>query len=253
MQKKIRNARRKFHAVLCEHGIIGKTGDGVPFIADSHNRSSIAIASDMLRGIGGTETTIPARLPGQKAGNLFEAAVSGFLQDTLRNQKWNIKHDGSSTLSDFAQYEHLAELQALSSEFPDLAAAIGYDYMIRPDITTSEMTQTHNKPVLIASISAKLTMRSDRAQNSRTEALNMIRNRKGHLPHIVVVTAEPLPGRIASIALGTGDIDCVYHIALPELQKAVNSKGTDEARNQLETMIKGKRLKDIAELPVDLY
>ena len=44
MQKKIRNARRKFHAVLCEHGIIGKTGDGVPFIADSHNRSSIAIA-----------------------------------------------------------------------------------------------------------------------------------------------------------------------------------------------------------------
>lgn len=115
------------------------------------------------------------------------------------------------------------------------------------------MTQTHNKPVLIASISAKLTMRSDRAQNSRTEALNMIRNRKGHLPHIVVVTAEPLPGRIASIALGTGDIDCVYHIALPELQKAVYSKGSDEARNQIETMIKGKRLKDIAELPVDLY
>lgn len=30
-----------------------------------------------------------------------------------------------------------------------------------------------------ASISAKFTMRSDRAQNSRTEALNLIRNRKG--------------------------------------------------------------------------
>ena len=53
-------------------------------------------------------------------------------------------------------------------------------------------------------------MRSDRAQNSRTEALNLIRNRKGNLPHIVVVTGEPMPARIASLALGTGDIDCVY-------------------------------------------
>ena len=35
-------------------------------------------------------------------------------------------------------------------------------------------------------------MRSDRAQYSRTEALNLIRNRKGRLPHIVVVTGEPL-------------------------------------------------------------
>ena len=80
----------------------------------------------------------------------------------------------------------------------------------------------------------------------------MIRNRKGHLPHIVVVTAEPLPGRIASIALGTGDIDCVYHTALGELQEAVKQSGTEEPMKQLDIMIKGKRLKDIEELPVDL-
>lgn len=46
---------------------------------------------------------------------------------------------------------------------------------------------------------------------------NLIRNRKGNLPHIVVVTGEPMPARIASLALGTGDIDCVYHFALYEL------------------------------------
>ena len=80
----------------------------------------------------------------------------------------------------------------------------------------------------------------------------MIRNRKGHLPHIVVVTAEPLPGRIASIALGTGDIDCVYHTAPGELQEAVKQSGTEEFMKQLDIMIKGKRLKDIEELPVDL-
>ena len=46
------------------------------------------------------------------------------------------------------------------------------------------------------------------------------RNRKGNLPHIVVVTGEPMPARIASLALGTGDIDCVYHFALYELVDA---------------------------------
>ena len=79
-------------------------------------------------------------------------------------------------------------------------------------------------------------MRSDRAQNSRTEALNLIRNRKGHLPHIVVVTAEPMPNRLASLALGTGDIDCVYHFALYELIRAVKEAGSEDAAETLETL-----------------
>ena len=106
-----------------------------------------------------------------------------------------------------------------------------------------------------ASISAKWTMRSDRAQNSRTEALNLIRNRKGHLPHIVVVTGEPLPSRLASLALGTGDIDCVYHFALYELLDAVKMYGKDGREDiveQLESLVRGKRLKDISDLPLDL-
>ena len=108
------------------------------------------------------------------------------------------------------------------------------------------------KPILHASISAKWTIRSDRAQNSRTEALNLIRNRKGHLPHIVVVTAEPLPSRLASIAMGTGDIDCVYHFALYELIQAVKQAGAEDALEMLNVLISGKRLKDISDLPLDL-
>ena len=108
------------------------------------------------------------------------------------------------------------------------------------------------KPLLHASVSAKYTMRSDRAQNSRTEALNLIRNRKGHLPHIVVVTAEPMPNRLASLALGTGDIDCVYHFALYELMRAVIEVGSEDAVETLETLVQGKRLKDISDLPLDL-
>lgn len=108
------------------------------------------------------------------------------------------------------------------------------------------------RPLLHASISCKWTIRSDRAQNSRTEALNLLRNRKGHLPHVVVVTGEPLPSRLASLALGTGDIDCVYHFALLELKETIESLQFLDAQESLTIMIDGKRLKDIADLPLDL-
>ena len=96
-------------------------------------------------------------------------------------------------------------------------------------------------------------MRSDRAQNSRTEALNLIRNRKGRTPHIVIVTGEPLPSRIASLALGTGDIDCLYHAFLYELIEAVdNLPGREDSAEMVHTLVDGKRLKDITDLPLDL-
>ena len=107
-------------------------------------------------------------------------------------------------------------------------------------------------PILHASVSAKWTMRSDRAQNSRTEALGLIRNRKGLTPHIVVVTGEPMPARLASLALGTGDIDCVYHFALYELIDAVNATGAEDSIEMLKVLVDGKRLRDISDLPMDL-
>ncbi len=66
------------------------------------------------------------------------------------------------------------------------------------------------------------------------------------------MTAEPLPSRIASVALGTGDIDCVYHFALPELQATVREVGNETEQEQLEMMINGRRLRDVADLPFDL-
>ncbi len=160
---------------------------------------------------------------------------------------------------------------------PELAAALGLDYLIKPDIViirhpeedsrinqeqflvddgcarlTSLRMVNGAKSSLHASVSCKWTIRSDRSQNARSEALNLVRNRKGRLPHIVVVTAEPTPNRIASIALGTGDIDCVYHFALTELIASVNELGFEDAAETLQTMIEGKRLRDISDLPLDL-
>lgn len=106
--------------------------------------------------------------------------------------------------------------------------------------------------LLHASVSCKWTIRSDRTQNSRAEALNLLRNRKGRAPHIGVVTAEPLPGRLVSIAIGTGDIDCAYHVALHELQDVINQSEWDDARETLSMMVMGKRIRDISDLPLDL-
>jgi hypothetical protein len=72
------------------------------------------------------------------------------------------------------------------------------------------------------------------------------------LPHVVVITGEPLPSRLASIALGTGDIDYVYHFALSELKETVADEELSDAREMLDIMVSGRRLKDIADLPLDL-
>ena len=67
-----------------------------------------------------------------------------------------------------------------------------------------------------------------------------------------MVTAEPTPNRIASIALGTGEIDCVYHFALDELVLTLSNQNREESIELINTMISGKRLKDISDLPLDL-
>jgi hypothetical protein len=160
---------------------------------------------------------------------------------------------------------------------PELAIALGNDYFIKPDVVvirrpepdekinslgplvsevearrTSLRSRNQTRAILHASISCKWTLRSDRAQNARSEALNLVRNRKGKLPHIVVVTGEPAPGRIASIALGTGDIDCVYHVALTELIDSITELQYQDSAELLHMMVEGKRVRDIADLPLDL-
>jgi hypothetical protein len=51
--------------------------------------------------------------------------------------------------------------------------------------------------------------------------------------------------------LGTGDIDCVYHFALIELVEVLKEQER-ETLELVETMIEGKRLRDISDLPLDL-
>lgn len=281
----IAEARRKYHQTLIDEGVLS-VSNGVASNADSSNKPSCAIAGIMAQKLGAKEGP---KMKGQTAGTKFESITMQFLNETfpklrhLRPGDWSILHLGNQSAvktSDFAQYEHLAYLSELVAQNKQLSTVIGTDYLVAPDLiiyrnlcedeeinTGATFVNTEvatmaairkangGKPLLHASISAKWTMRSDRAQNSRTEALNLIRNRKGHLPHIAVVTGEPLPSRLASLALGTGDLDCVYHYALYELLEAVQEYGANGREDIIETLtnlIDGKRLKDISDLPLDL-
>lgn len=228
--------------------------------------------------------------------------TNGF--EKLRPAAWDFKAEAE--LSEYFQYEHIGPLRKLQKQFeeqdpPDywMASVVGGDYHVNHDlvmfrkpesITTlnslagqmlldpndSNEGSATNTPLLLrnqaksivhAAVSTKWTLRSDRAQNVRTEALNLQKHRKGRTPHLVAVTAEPLPSRLESLAVGTGEIDCVYHVALPEFvagaQKAaaaaaaagLHALTVRSRKEQLITllkMVKSRQLRDIADLPFDL-
>lgn len=276
-------ARKEFHAALLK-STLTTNSIGVVSNADSGNASSKAIAKGIATLL--KAETIGDRIAGQTSGNQFENICASFVRETflklghLRPGEWNVQQVTGRNRLEIAKYEQYAHLVALDRAAridPELAAALGSDYTITPDIVVSRNTvdddlinistnliddtvtrhaslrkKNGGLPLLHASISCKWTIRSDRAQNARSEALNLVRNRKGRLPHVVVVTAEPTPSRLASIALGTGDIDCVYHFALYELQETLSSLGMTDAQDMLSIMVEGKRLRDISDLPLDL-
>jgi hypothetical protein len=280
-------ARRSFHAQLLG-SILHVDENGRPSNADKKNAASVAIASAVLAEIGVGE--VRGRIAAQTVGAKFEEVCADFLSATflelvsLRPGQWRVgqpsrlfQNSAQKTIAGFEQFAYLADLEKLANVNPMLAAALGSDYLIKPDIVIAREPESDAGinaardlvdanvarytplraansllPILHASISCKWTLRSDRAQNARSEGLNLVKNRKGRVPHIAVITAEPTPARIASIALGTGEIDCVYHFALPELQAALQDLDDRDASMMLQTMVDGRRLRDIADLPLDL-
>ncbi len=277
-------ARREYHERLCRDivRIKGNRETGYPNFADGTRSTSREIAWGVAERIG---CSTAGYIAPQTAGALFERVTQDYLEKAfalmhhLRPGDWCYSCKGA--ISDFDQYRHLAELEELLETALGLKSSVGRDYIIRPDIlvgrlpvadeeinrvgsvvdsaqTIATLTPLRERnapsrtPILHASISCTWTIRSGRVQNTPVEALNLIRNRKGNRPHVIAVTFEPMPTRIASLALGTGDVDCVYHGALYELQGALEDVGNEDQREVFHTLLEGRRLRDISDLPFDL-
>ena len=276
MPGKIEDLRRTYHLRICSD-VLRQTDAGVPNNADSGSTASVRLGAGIVANL-----EIPlgeGKVAGQTAGRRFEEATKDFLRDAfgllshLRPGEWEFSVGGN--LRDYEQYLHLSDVRQAIEENEQLRILFG-DYIVKPDVVVCRKpvsdSKINEKEVLLnddetavytplrhansqanimhASVSCKWTIRSDRSQNARTEGLNLVRNRKGKTPHIVVVTGEPLPGRIASLAYGTGDIDCIYHFALRELIDAASD--SDSEADLLRTMVIGRRLRDISDLPFDL-
>lgn len=275
-QGKIAALRQDYHRRICRD-VMRIDASGVPNNADKRSSSSTQISKGILERINIQVSN--RELPAQTAGNQFEHATKDFLKRAfdflhhLRPGEWKFSVGGS--IGDFDQYRHLHDIKEAIESNWQLKVAFG-DYIIKPDIVVcraplgdEEINERESlldlgdesiatctplrrgnsgSNLLHASISCKWTIRSDRSQNARTEGLNLIRNRKGGTPRIVVVVGEPLPTRIASLAFGTGDIDCVYHFALQELKQSATGLNLE----MLNTLIEGRRLRDISDLPFDL-
>lgn len=184
------------------------------------------------------------------AGTELERAVEDYLRAELAaldpDRAWLVGR--RLQVADFVQYQHLARLNELVHANPTLRVELGRDYVIRPDVTVG-VQGAEDVPTLHASVSCKWTIRSDRVQNIRHEATILTRNRRGRQPHIVAVTAEPLPSRLASIAMGTGEVDAVYHVALDELVIAATTVGNQGQTDLLALLMAQHRLLDLSTLP----
>ena len=276
MPGRIEVLRQDYHHRICRE-VLRQDESGVPNNADRGSTASVRLGNGIVKNIGislGQEKVV-----GQTAGHRFEEATKDFLRNAfgllshLRPGEWEFSLGGN--IRDYEQYLHLSDVRRLVDEHKELRIIFD-DYIVKPDIVICRKPVVDSKinenevllndegtakytplryansqtSILHASVSCKWTIRSDRSQNARTEGLNLVRNRKGKTPHIVVVVGEPLPGRIASLAYGTGDIDCVYHFALRELTDAASDNDSDS--DLLKTLVNGRRLRDISDLPFDL-
>jgi hypothetical protein len=226
----------------------------VPNCADVDSAESMRIAAGMLDALA-VDRDVISDAPKDPGGPL-EQAVCDDLGSTLArlhsDRLWLVSR--GTVISDFDQYVHLREVDALVRATPQLRITIGTDYLIRPDVTVGlglVPTASGLEP-LHAAISCKWTIRSDRVQNIRHECLQMIRHRRGRLPHLVTVTAEPLPSRLASIARGTGEVDAVYHIAYDALAQSVRHHANTEQADAWREVTGQRRVLSYEHLPVTL-
>lgn len=274
------NFREDYLAEICRV-LLFVDKHGVPNWSDKDSPSSVSIGRELAKRL--PEPPTAPRLTPQEVGAQFQEITRRFIEKTfttlLRARPGTWRFETGGRISRYYQYEHLSRLDDLAKRDADLKTILGTEYLVKPDVIVARYSEedaffdsegslfaeerlparltparrvNYDGYILHAIVSCKWTIRSDRAQNTRTEALNIIRNRKGHTPRIVAVTAEPMPTRLAALALGTGDIDCVYHIALPELQEAVDAVKNHDQADMLRTLVDGRRLRDISDLPFDL-
>jgi hypothetical protein len=266
----------------------GQPGYFVPSMADTGNKLSVYISFLFMDSIlaQGADVEVGIVGSGQAFGSTLESRIATGLADLIREHDLDFevfargmereKAKPSLHLTDYWPYLSPPSRAGDPGE-AQIYRALGRGHLIQPDVIvfrsrpmTFARIHDHNfeafqvsQPQLFACISGKATIRSDRSQSSRYEGNALVRWRRGRPPHIVVVTAEPFPSRLGSLAWGLGDLDCVYHVNLPALYQAVERAEQEIGRRraaetagsseELKDLIEHARLKDLSQLFEDMF
>jgi len=254
-----------------------------PNFADESSSASRKIAWGILCRLDAVNASQPRSR--QIYGSRFEMITATFVEESLQQLQharpgyWSYVTRLSSPHSDQSDHiEHSEQPVDSPNAFP-LELESDDEYVLTPDIIVGRRPILGEESIsdgmmvaegdqftrptppsatryayqhLHASISCRWKIHRNPSHRSYILASNRVRNGIGRFPHISVVTAEPLPTRIAAIALGTGDVDCVYHFALHEMRSAIEEIDNEDQLDMLNIMIEGKRLRDVSDLPFDL-
>lgn len=177
----------------------------VPNNADVRSRQSLDIASWMFELLD-IRRSQPWQAR-QHGAARFEAAAAHFAAADGLTVRRNAR------LSEFAQYRHLHGRK---------------DDRLRLDITVSL------DGALLAVLELKTIIRNDRGRGAIQNLTGTLRKHSGGRPPVAaVLTAEPLPSRLASAVPQQGDTHEVYHVAREALDGAIgNMHGTQYAEWQ---------------------
>jgi len=231
--------------------------NGVPNIADKDSDSSVRIATAIFESLGVTQQSPSSA---QEIGTRLERSVETWLQLALPDLRPDVswRFERRAPISRFAQYRHLDQLRDIVDDDATglLAEVTDRADRVKPDICVAIAgirNEAVTPMVLHAAVACKFSIRPDRVQAIGRDAAIMVRHRRGRLPHAVAVTAEPVPTRLVSLAQGTGDVDCTYHVAFDELVAAADAEPPEsEQPAVLDRLIRHGRLRPAESLLVAL-
>lgn len=131
---------------------------------------------------------------------------------------------------------------------------IGAESLLKLDVVVAR-TQPPRLPELEIGLSLKWSLRTDRAQDCRSQGAKLSALRRGRMPHFAAGTMEPRPYMLNLLGGGSGDVDCVYHLHLPALQAAIDEvygSRTDKTSKRIlagfQRLVEQRRVRDYDEL-----
>ncbi|WP_120494883.1 NgoMIV family type II restriction endonuclease [Microbacterium phyllosphaerae] len=124
--------------------------------------------------------------------------------------------------------------------------------ILKVDLTVGQ-PRGAGDPHMEIGVSAKWSLRTDRAQDCISQGARLASQRRGAMPHFAVLTMEPRPAMLRILADGSGAIDCVYHFDLPALTRAIDvvasrKKGSWSPKRTFDRLVLQGRIRDYSEL-----